>query len=241
MKPRFEAPPGASPARGWPPHAGGSRSGRMTAAPRGTRGWPGSRRRCGPASAGAASTGRSRTRTPGGAPSRANPHQENDSARAADQGRRTPAAPAAGGARTDSNYLSGVGPSPPLERRPADAHPGAGPNGGDRATEPLAHQRRGGTTPKATNGPRRSADGGPRCWCAGHGPSRSPTGPSRAATPRSRARSARAMGSATAIAIAGRCCSLPSTDPDPTGFDIEPVMPLTRSRRRHMIPPEVLL
>ncbi len=135
MKPPFGARPGAPPARCWPRHAGGSRSGRMTASPRGTRGWPGSRRRCGPASAGAASTGRSRTRTPcgargagavlgdpfriiqdktarleDGAPSRANRHPTSESARAADPGRRTPAAPAVGGARTDSHHLPGAGP-----------------------------------------------------------------------------------------------------------------------------------
>ena len=114
--------------------------------------------------------------------------------------------PAAGGARTDSNHLSGVGSTPPRERRLADAHPRVGPHGGDRAAEPRASPRRGGATPRTTKGPSRSADGGPRGWRACHGPSRSPTGTSRAATPRSRARSAQAMGSATAIAIAGRCC-----------------------------------
>ncbi len=139
----------------------------------------------------------------GGAPLRATPHQDNASARAADPGRRTPAAPAAEGARTDSHTLSGAGPTPPRARRLADAPPRAVPNGGDRAAEPLAQQGRGGAMPKATNGPRRSPGGDPRGGRAGHGPSRSPTGTSRAATPRS---SARAMGSPAAIAIAGRCC-----------------------------------
>ncbi len=59
------------------------------------------------------------------APSRAKPHPENESARAADPGRRIPAPPAAGGARTDSHQLSGVGPTPPLERTLPDAHPRA--------------------------------------------------------------------------------------------------------------------
>ena len=228
MKPRFGAPPGAPPARGGPPHAGGSRSGRMTASPRGTRGWPGSRRRCGPVSVGGRPGG---PRSPhagrdgpggGGAPSRANPHPANDSARAADPGRRTPAGrPPAALAQIPTTYPA-LGPRHRGKEdwrtliHASDLTAATAPR--NRGLLPAAAARRRGL-PRGPAAPPMAARvvGAlamgpavhPRVHRGRPPPDHEPEAPKRWVPP---------PRSLSPEDVAG----LPSTEPDPTGFDIEP-------------------